>query len=434
MQCEYCQTEITEGNICPNCGAVNEQKDISKKLKAMKILTFCLAGVILLGALLGAINYGMTGRLLPGKNDIFYKASYSVSIKQLDTKLGDRNFQKTRDEVVATMGENQLTNRLLQVYYWDLAANSQYADLDSDIPLDQQYQDPDTQKTWQQFFIEQAIESWKRDTLVAQMAKEAGFEMPEVYASQFETLEKDMLSTALSKNYTSVDGFLESVLGRGTTFQAYYDFMWNYFLGGSYWKEYVETVEVGMEDIEAYYEANKSSLVVDDYFKVTKDSGALVDVRHILIQPEKDIKDENGKATGSSEQAWNACHDKAQAILDDWLAGEKTEESFAKLATEKTEDGGSKSTGGLYTNTWKGKMVKEFEDWCFDESRQTGDYGLVKTSYGYHIMYVVDAEEGWIRLCTQGAKSQKASENMDAVAEQTAVDINFKKIAIADLK
>ena len=434
MQCEYCQTEITEGNICPNCGAVNEQKDISKKLKAMKILTFCLAGVILLGALLGAINYGMTGRLLPGKNDIFYKASYSVSIKQLDTKLGDRNFQKTRDEVVATMGENQLTNRLLQVYYWDLAANSQYADLDSDIPLDQQYQDPDTQKTWQQFFIEQAIESWKRDTLVAQMAKEAGFEMPEVYASQFETLEKDMLSTALSKNYTSVDGFLESVLGRGTTFQAYYDFMWNYFLGGSYWKEYVETVEVGMEDIEAYYEANKSSLVVDDYFKVTKDSGALVDVRHILIQPEKDIKDENGKATGSSEQAWNACHDKAQAILDDWLAGEKTEESFAKLATEKTEDGGSKSTGGLYTNTWKGKMVKEFEDWCFDESRQTGDYGLVKTSYGYHIMYFVDAEEGWIRLCTQGAKSQKASENMDAVAEQTAVDINFKKIAIADLK
>jgi len=434
MQCEYCQTEITEGNVCPNCGAVNEQKDISKKLKAMKILTFCLAGVILLGALLGAINYGMTGRLLPGKNDIFYKASYSVSIKQLDTKLGDRNFQKTRDEVVATMGENQLTNRLLQVYYWDLAANSQYADLDSDIPLDQQYQDPDTQKTWQQFFIEQAIESWKRDTLVAQMAKEAGFEMPEVYASQFETLEKDMLSTALSKEYASLEDFLASVLGRGTTFQAYYDFMWNYFLGGSYWKEYVETVEVGMEDIEAYYEANKSSLVVDDYFKVTKDSGALVDVRHILIQPEKDIKDENGKATGSSEQAWNACHDKAQAILDDWLAGEKTEESFAKLATEKTEDGGSKSTGGLYTNTWKGKMVKEFEDWCFDESRQTGDYGLVKTSYGYHIMYFVDAEEGWIRLCTQGAKSQKASENMDAIAEQTAVDINFKKIAIADLK
>lgn len=434
MQCEYCQTEITEGNVCPNCGAVNEQKDLSKKLKMMKILTFCLVGVILLGALLGAINYGMTGRLLPGKNDIFYKASYSVSIKQLDTKLGDRNFQKTRDEVVATMGENQLTNRLLQVYYWDLAANSQYADLDSDIPLDQQYQDPDTQKTWQQFFIEQAIESWKRDTLVAQMAKEAGFEMPEVYASQFETLEKDMLSTALSKEYTSLEDFLASVLGRGTTFQAYYDFMWNYFLGGSYWKEYVETVEVGMEDIEAYYEANKSSLVVDDYFKVTKDSGALVDVRHILIQPEKDIKDENGKATGSSEQAWNACHDKAQAILDDWLAGEKTEESFAKLATEKTEDGGSKSTGGLYTNTWKGKMVKEFEDWCFDESRQTGDYGLVKTSYGYHIMYFVDAEEGWIRLCTQGAKTKKASENMDAIAEQTAVDINFKKIAIADLK
>ena len=34
-------------------------------------------------------------------------------------------------------------------------------------------------------------------------------------------------------------------------------------------------------------------------------------------------------------------------------------------------------------------MVTEFNDWCFDESREPGDTGIVKTSYGYHIMYFV---------------------------------------------
>ena len=32
-------------------------------------------------------------------------------------------------------------------------------------------------------------------------------------------------------------------------------------------------------------------------------------------------------------------------------------------------------------------MVTEFNDWCFDESRQPGDTGIVETSYGVHVMY-----------------------------------------------
>ena len=32
-------------------------------------------------------------------------------------------------------------------------------------------------------------------------------------------------------------------------------------------------------------------------------------------------------------------------------------------------------------------MVAAFNDWCFDESRQTGDTGIVETNYGYHVMY-----------------------------------------------
>lgn len=106
-----------------------------------------------------------------------------------------------------------------------------------------------------------------------------------------------------------------------------------------------------------------------------------VDVRHILIMPEKD---EDGNA---SDEAWAAAEKKAKEVLNEFLAGDKTEDTFASLAQEKTEDGGSQSNGGLYSGVTKGQMVVPFEEWCFAENRQPGDTDIVKSEYGYHVMY-----------------------------------------------
>lgn len=455
MRCKYCKNELKEGNlVCPFCGTVNKEKDLAKSLKTMQILVFCLSGVILAVVLAAFIYFGTTGSFLPGKNNtettdptqatqaatepteprVPPEGSYSVTVEDLNTTAGNKAFQENRDTVVATMGENTLTNRMLQIYYWDIAAGNSYADLDSTKPLDMQIQDANTGKTWQQFIVEEAIDTWQRDMLVLEMAKAAGFEMPEVYASQFETLEEDMTGTATSYNYSSLEALLESMLGSGTTFEAYYEYLWDYFLGSTYWQEYITTVEVDMEDIEAYYEENADSLILDSYFQVTKESGNLVDVRHILIKPKGGTLSEDGTTTTYSEEEWNTCRDEAQAILDAWLAGDADEDSFAALATEKTEDTGSQSTGGLYESVWTGMMVEEFDDWCFDETRKTGDYGLVKSPYGYHVMYFVGAEEGWIRLCTEGAQSVKASEMLEKMVEESTVEIDEDKIVLADLE
>ncbi|MBP0980434.1 MAG: peptidylprolyl isomerase [Oscillospiraceae bacterium] len=76
------------------------------------------------------------------------------------------------------------------------------------------------------------------------------------------------------------------------------------------------------------------------------------------------------------------------------MEGDKTEESFAALAMEYSQDNASE--GGLYTEVCKNEMEEAFEDWCFDESRKPGDIGIVKTEYGYHLMYFVgEGREGW---------------------------------------
>lgn len=114
---------------------------------------------------------------------------------------------------------------------------------------------------------------------------------------------------------------------------------------------------------------------------------SLVNVRHILVSFEGGVT-ENGQTIYSDEEKSTA-RGTAENILADWKAGDATEDSFAALATEKTGDSGSKSTGGLYENIYPGQMVTAFNDWCFDPIRKPGDTGIVETEYGYHVMYFV---------------------------------------------
>lgn len=115
-----------------------------------------------------------------------------------------------------------------------------------------------------------------------------------------------------------------------------------------------------------------------------------VSVRHILVKTED--TDEDGSY---SDEELAAAKEKAEGLLAEWEAGEKTEESFAALANEHSEDDGSNTNGGLYENVYQGAMVQEFNDFCFAEDRKPGDTGIVHGNNGgydgYHVMYFVGA-------------------------------------------
>lgn len=83
-------------------------------------------------------------------------------------------------------------------------------------------------------------------------------------------------------------------------------------------------------------------------------------------------------------------------MYEEWQSGDQSETSFANLAKEFSDDGGSRSAGGRYSHVYQGQMVETFENWCFDESRKPGDTGLVETTYGVHIMYFIsNGPEKW---------------------------------------
>ncbi len=114
---------------------------------------------------------------------------------------------------------------------------------------------------------------------------------------------------------------------------------------------------------------------------------ALANVRHILVAFEGGTTDDDGNTTYSDEEI-AAAKEAAEALLEQWESGDATEESFAELANEESDDGDG-TTGGLYEDIYPGQMVTAFNDWCFDESRKAGDTDIIETEYGYHVMYYV---------------------------------------------
>ena len=112
----------------------------------------------------------------------------------------------------------------------------------------------------------------------------------------------------------------------------------------------------------------------------------MAQVRHILIKAEAS---EDGSY---SDEAKAAAKARAEEILAQWQAGDKTEESFAALAEEFSEDTGSNTNGGLYDSVAMGQMVPEFDAFCFG-GHKSGDtaivYGESGSYAGYHVMYYV---------------------------------------------
>lgn len=180
------------------------------------------------------------------------------------------------------------------------------------------------------------------------------------------------------------------------------------------------------------YFADDTNSVVYLLYKTadpTADTTQVYSVRHILITPESDdnsdssdeSSEESSKTKEYTQEQWDAAEKKANEILDEYKNGEQTEYEFAKLAeedsadTESTSKGSSGLYGGLCAGVKKGQMVEEFENWSTDSSRKYGDTGIVKSQYGYHIMYFIENTEKYLYDCKSDIQKAKEDEFVSSV-------------------
>ncbi len=103
-----------------------------------------------------------------------------------------------------------------------------------------------------------------------------------------------------------------------------------------------------------------------------------IHARHILIKIDSSASEEEKKKTKA----------RAEEVLEKLKKGE----DFAKLASEVSDDPGTKAKGGDLDFFSKGTMIPAFEEAAF--ALKPGEIsGLVETEYGYHIIKVEEKKE-----------------------------------------
>lgn len=361
----------------------------------------------------------------------FIEHSYTVA--------NDAFTEEDAAAVVATCGDAELTNSRLSYYYWQQYYNfmsmyGAYASmmgLDTTKPLSEQMYD-DTH-TWEDFFLQSAVRTFWQTEAINAAAKEAGYVLDSETEEYLTSLTDAMTQEAESGEYASVDEYIQAAYGPHSTMDSYTAFAREMMTASGYLSTVYGSIELTDDEISAYFDENAANYVAQN---IAKDDPNMVNVRHILITPQADENaetDENGQPV-LTEQNWTNAQMKADEIYKMWQEGDATEETFAALATEYTEDPGSMSTGGLYEEIYPGQMVQEFNDWCFDAARQVGDTAVVKTSYGYHIMYFsgVCDHPYWYKIAQQDCLATRQQQALADIVNATTVEVDYSKAKLTE--
>ena len=169
------------------------------------------------------------------------------------------------------------------------------------------------------------------------------------------------------------------------------------------------------------------------YGSVNTNEFAMKNIRHILVKFEGGKTDSSTGVTTYSAEEKAKAEAEAEKLLAEWEKGDKSENSFAELAKKESDD--NKDAGGLYEDVYPGQMVDSFNDWCFDEARQVGDYGIVETEYGFHLMFFVGDSDTTFRdfMITNVLRSETMEKWHDGLVDAMTLEVLTTKHVDLDM-
>ena len=380
--------------------------------------------------------------ILPDGNpgDVTCKGTYSAS--NLDVLSNAHN-------VVATVGEAQLTNIQLQIYYW-MAVNTYRAENhevapDWDVNLDEQLCGlTSTDTSWQQYFLASALDTWHRYQAAVTLSENTVFDTEEAYSidekkhqeniseetayldvlygyntaysidpqhqAHLDQLEDMLEQQAEAAGYESLSDLVKEMAGMGTTpeYLVHYATLAN--KGYMFFSTLNYYVETGKSDVTAYYEANAQRY---EEAGITADGSKSVTIRHILIDGSKSNAQSTANSLLTKYKKYN------------------TEVYFGELAYQNSDDLATYKSGGLYENLSEGQLTGDLNTWCFSSERQPGDTAVVQSDAGYHVVYFQSATERWYAEAEKDLRNQMLCDILDSALETYPMDVDFASIFLS---
>ena len=367
-----------------------------------------------------------------GENSVTAMSNYAITTASPDDEI------MTAVVAVDAEGQPLLNNRMLQICYWiefygfmsNYGAYAIYFGLDSSKPLAEQTS-IDGQTTWEQYFLQAAAQHFNENYALAQAAYAEGYILSaedEAMIADIASPDGDFAAEAAEAGYDSTDAYIKANFGDGVTVADYQDYLRTFYAAMDYYGQISTAVTDGMTDemAEAYFDENAEAYAES---RIEKKNN--VTVRHILIAPEGD---KDATLNDWTAEQWAAAEEKANEVYDLWQQ-DPTEEHFAELAGEYTDDPGSKETGGLYEDFATNAMVEPFSDWCFADGRVAGDTGIVRTEFGFHIMYFVQmtGTRAWLDTAREDAVNDGVSERINELCETYPARFDYTLVRIFDM-
>jgi len=119
--------------------------------------------------------------------------------------------------------------------------------------------------------------------------------------------------------------------------------------------------------------------------------------------------------------------DRLTKARDEWVSNGAKEEDFAKLADKFYDSEDENEDGGSYVRISRGDMVDSIDQWLYDESREEGDYEIIKGDGGYHLIYFVGKD---IVKWQLEVKTQMSYDNVSEIYENTTREIKVKVLSV----
>jgi len=400
-------------------------------------------------------------------NDVTCLGSYTAA----DTEVAS-----AADAIVASIGNAELTVSQLQIYYWMEVATYRQSDAETEPDYTQSLDTQscpidDSVATWQQYFLKRALNTWHTHQSLVLRAEEEGVPTEEEYLPDLEkheaymtdkpatkylyghsesylpnsmhqtyldTIPQTLETLAADNGYSNSQTQAEAIAGASVKAEdlEHYTRLANH--AYMYFTEMRYHFEPSAEDVEAFYTENQETYSQQG---IVRDGEKTVDIRHILLIPKGAEIADNGTVT-CSEEAWAACLSKANTVVSNWKdAVRKTkyaqhaiydpaEARFAESAKNNSADEGSRANGGLYANIRKDQLAEALDSWCFDPARQHGDYEIIRSDCGYHIVFFSDATENWYTEAEADLLLQMSLDLVNDTKETYPATIHYSAIKL----
>ena len=247
-------------------------------------------------------------------------------------------------------------------YYYSVSYNNFYSTyysyvsyfFDTDAKLSGQMYSEDM--TWQDYFIETAVDTMTQIQLLNDKADEAGYELEGEYLDEYNESLADLETSWAAYGYSSLDHFLSANYGKGVTGDLVKTEMYRMYRANAYLESVYDGFEYTDEEIASYYAENSDSYDVLSYAYYFISASEYTDAAEALEQTE--------------------------AMVD---AVDGTDADTFRNYVEENFDGAA-----IYeTDTTGSNLSTVYSEWLLDSSRAAGGAAYFESDEMYYIvMYI----------------------------------------------